>query len=669
MNSLSKETSPYLLQHQHNPVEWFAWNDEAWKKARAENKLVLISIGYSSCHWCHVMEREVFEDFECAEFMNAHFVCIKVDREERPDVDGIYMDAIHLMGGQGGWPLNAFALPDGRPVYGGTYFPKVQWLNILENLIDLFTKDRNKMLEYADRLSEGLSQMNLIEVNNDELPFDKEFLDGVVEHWSASWDMEKGGPKKAPKFPMPNNLEFLLQYSFLSNDGTAADFVHLTLKRMALGGIYDQAGGGFSRYSVDDSWKVPHFEKMLYDNAQLISVYAQAYRSSGNELYKEVIVRTIEWAEREMLSPSGLFYAALDADSEGVEGKFYTWTETELREVLGPDMAFAVKYFRVGEEGSWEHDQNILLRNETDEVFAEIERLEISAIKETAERIRKNLMARRTERVRPGLDDKCLLSWNALMISAYIDAYKALNAHGYLQAAIKTCSCIFDLMKKSDGTLFHTFAKGKPSIDAFLDDYALLAEALLDLYEITGDEKFLTGSKEFCDHALSLFFDEDSGLFYFTAKSSEKLIARKREIQDNVIPASNSVMCKVLFRLAHHYEHSTYDDISRRMLHNVLPMISHGAAFSNWLQVYAFNSSAFYEVAMTGPGALTALQDINRVYLPNALFAASTNESELPLLMSRHDDKTAIYVCTGKTCFAPVTTIPEALRLITSIHK
>ncbi len=664
MNHLSKETSPYLLQHQHNPVHWFAWTDEAWQKAQQENKLVLISIGYSACHWCHVMEHEVFEDKDCADFMNKSFVCIKVDREERPDVDGVYMDALHLMGRQGGWPLNVFTLPDGRPIYGGTYFPKIQWLNVLENLQDLFKNDYDKVTEYASRLQEGLNQLDLIESNDETAEFDGRFLNDVVEHWSQSWDWQKGGNNRSPKFPMPNNWEFLLHYGVKTNDKKSVEMVHHTLQKMAFGGIYDQIGGGFARYSVDDVWKVPHFEKMLYDNAQLVSLYAQAYRQNRDELYKETIEQTLAWAEREMKSDSGLFYSALDADSEGVEGKFYTWTEAELETLLGSDFDFCRKYYAVGKEGYWEHEQNILLRTMTDEEFAKQENESVDFVKQKVRSINTKLLAERSKRIRPGLDNKCLTSWNALMITAYVEAYKSFQQDQYLNSAIELAQSILKNLQKEDGTILHVYTNGKAKTPAFLDSYAFLAESFIALYEASGGEFWLQHARTLTDKAIELFFDENSGLFYYTASDSEKLIARKKETQDNVIPASNSSMCKVLFRLARHFENEKYESLSKRLLSNILPQINYASGYSNWLQAYLLQAFPFYDVVLTGPESELMRSDFQKHFLPNILISASTIESELPLLMNRFGTNSAIYVCTGKMCFAPLTKMEEALPLL-----
>ncbi len=664
MNALANESSPYLLQHRNNPVEWFAWHASIWEKAKAENKLVLISIGYSACHWCHVMEKEVFEDHESAEFMNQHFICVKVDREERPDVDSIYMDAVHLMGGRGGWPLNVFVLPDGRPVYGGTYFPKQQWLNILENLAELWRNEPGRMLDYAGKMKEGMHSLTLVENMDESSPFTTDFLDLQVSNWSRHWDKEKGGSRGAPKFPMPNNLEFLLQYGVLTKDQDALNHVHTTLSKMALGGIFDQAGGGFCRYSVDDIWKVPHFEKMLYDNAQLISLYSKAYRQSKNPLFLRTALHVVDWLQREMKADNGLYYSALDADSEGVEGKFYTWSQEELRTVLKDDFEFAVNYYALGKEGFWEHDQNILLRNSTDEEYALKNQLSLESVQLQRNAVDEKLMEIRAHRIRPGLDDKCITSWNALLISAFVEIYRASGDEKFLREAEQLMISIKTNLFTNAGELYHCITKGRASISAFLDAYASLADAGLRLYEANFDAVHLQFAEQLSTKAAALFRDKKSGLFYFTPMNGEEMIVRKMEMQDNVIPSSNSMMAKVLFELSRHFENATYEEWSIQMLRNVLPKISHASAFTNWLQLYAWLSMPSHEVVVSGKNAGRMMQEIQSGYHPSCIFAASTTESELPLFRSRYGTQTDIYVCKGKSCFPPTDNIQNALALL-----
>ena len=664
MNSLATETSPYLLQHRNNPVNWFAWNSLAWQKAKDENALVLISIGYSACHWCHVMEKEVFEDFECAEMMNHHLVCIKVDREERPDVDSVYMDAIHLMGSQGGWPLNVFVLPDGRPVYGGTYFPKQQWLNILDNLTDLWKNDRNRVFEYADKLSQGMTAASLIGNNDTSLQLDREFLENKVSKWVVNFDLKNGGSRGAPKFPMPNNFEFLLHYGYLAKAEHLTQHVHLSLEKMARGGIFDQAGGGFCRYSVDDTWKVPHFEKMLYDNAQLVSLLAQTYLQSRNELFLESAERTIEFLKREMKSESGLYYAAIDADSEGVEGKFYVWTSQELKAVLNEDYEFASNYYSIDQEGEWEHGQNILLRTKSDEEFADDFQLELSDVRLRRDRVNKKILEARSNRIRPGVDDKCITSWNAMLVNALVLCYRANGDEEYLNEAQHLMQCIRKLLISESGHLHHCYTKGKSTITAFHDDYAFLMDAAIRLFEVTHDSAHLYFAKELMDTCNGFFLNEENGLYFFTSATKNDLLLRKMEVQDNVMPSSNSVMAKVLFELARHLDKPELEEQAKRMLQNISPQISHASAFSNWLQLYTRFLFPYNEIVVTGPDSGRVMHSIQTGFYPNCLFAASTNESELPLFQHRIGTQSAIYVCSGKSCFPPTENIQQAISYL-----
>ncbi|HSP12086.1 MAG TPA: thioredoxin domain-containing protein, partial [Salegentibacter sp.] len=436
-NDLIRESSPYLLQHAHNPVDWKAWNDQSLEKAETENKLLIISVGYSACHWCHVMEHESFEDPEVAKVMNSNFINIKVDREERPDIDQVYMNAVQVMTGTGGWPMNVVALPDGRPVWGGTYFRKEQWINALTQLSHLYKQKPEQLLEYAGRLEEGLQKLQLIDVPAEEKPFSRDFYAEIMKKWKSDFDFQNGGYKGAPKFMMPNNYEFLSRYAFQQKDTELEQFTLHTLTKMAWGGIYDPVGGGFSRYSVDERWHVPHFEKMLYDNAQLVSLYSKAYKHTKNLLFKEVIEKTLEFIKEELSSPEHAFYSALDADSlnedgKSEEGAYYSWTKHELEEMLQEDFKVFSAYFNINKTGFWEKNRYVLIRAKTSEEIAS----EFSISEEQLEEKDPSWMAKlkkhRNSRSKPGLDDKSLTSWNALMLTGYLDAYTALGNEDYL---------------------------------------------------------------------------------------------------------------------------------------------------------------------------------------------------------------------------------------------
>jgi uncharacterized protein YyaL (SSP411 family) len=664
-NSLIKASSPYLLQHAYNPVKWYEWGEEALDIARRENKLLLVSIGYSACHWCHVMERESFERDEVAQVMNTHFVCIKVDREERPDLDQIYMLALQLMTGSGGWPLNCICLPDQRPIYGGTYFQKNDWMNILLNVADLWNTDPDKATDYANRLTEGIRNAETVIPVPPGGAFQKEQLTELLSPWKLRFDMEHGGYNKAPKFPLPNNWQFMLRYSHLMKDQTTHQASMLTLEKMALGGIFDHVGGGFARYSVDGHWHVPHFEKMLYDNAQLIGLYSEAYQYAGKPLYKDVVLHTIEWLRREMTSPEGLFYAALDADSEGIEGKFYVWDKAEFDAVLGEDAKLLSSYYNLTEEGSWKEEQtNILFRKVTDEAFAEQRGITLSKLQEKVAQGRAKLLSHRAGRIRPGLDDKCITAWNALVIKGLTDAVQVFGDDQFRQMAARAATFILSNLKTSSGGLLRNYKNGKASIPAFLDDYAFLIDALIGLYATDFDERWLLEAQTLADYVMEHFEDVDGPMFFYTADSGAQLIARKHEVMDNVIPSSNSMMAQNLQRLGLLFDHALYSSRARQMLQAVLPgMKDYGSAYSNWANQLLSEVFGTTEVAITGTEAQNMAKALNTFYLPNKITLGGTN-SNLSLLKDKQSIETKIYICRNKVCQLPVRSVEEAINLI-----
>ncbi len=664
-NNLIHASSPYLLQHAYNPVEWHEWGPIALEKAKKENKLILVSIGYSACHWCHVMEHESFEDFEVAEVMNKNFVCIKVDREERPDIDQIYMLAVQLMNGSGGWPLNAICLPDQRPVYGGTYFRKNDWVNILLNVSDLWKNEPAKALNYAERLTEGIQQSEKIIPSNSDVVFEQSHLAEIIEPWKRHFDIDGGGYNRAPKFPLPNNWSFLLRYSLLTPDESTFMAVCSTLEEMSKGGIYDQVGGGFARYSVDDKWHVPHFEKMLYDNAQLIGLYAEAYQCLKFEPFVQIIIDTIDWVFREMSAENGLFYSALDADSEGVEGKFYVWDKAAFDKVVGEDAALIGEYFNVIEEGNWEEEQtNILRRVSTDEEFIEKHSLDIEALYDKVALAKAKLLDERTNRVRPGLDDKCLTAWNAMMIKALADTSQILDYEMYYDRAKLAAEFILENMVTPDGGLYRNYKNGKATIQGFLDDYAFMIEALISLYEVDFDEVWLEEAKSLTNYVLLNFKDEENDMFFYTASNGEELIARKHEVMDNVIPASNSVMAQNLQKLGLFFDDESYRDKASAMLKSVLPRIkAYGSAYSNWCTQLLNEVHGINEIAIMGTDFNNVKRELNTNYIPNKIVLGG-EKSELPLLKDKESKDTKIYVCKNKTCQLPVATVAEAVKNI-----
>lgn len=660
-NALIHETSPYLLQHAHNPVNWYAWNEEVLEKAKSENKLILISVGYSACHWCHVMEHESFEDENVAKLMNDYFICIKVDREERPDIDQVYMMALQLMTGQGGWPLNCFALPDGRPIYGGTYFPKQSWMNILLNLADVYQHEPEKVIDYAKQLTEGVKLAELVKINPSEKEFTFETLQKSVNNWIPRFDNTDGGPNKAPKFPLPNNYQFLLRYAHHTNNVELLQHIELTLKKMAYGGIYDQIGGGFARYSVDHFWKVPHFEKMLYDNSQLVTLYCEAFQKTKNPLYKQTVYETLEFIERELTSPKGGFYSALDADSEGVEGKYYVWTKEELQELLKEQFSLFADYFNVNQRGFWEHNNHILLRHDEDETIAQRNNVSVAQLQKTIKDCKKQLLTIREKRIKPGLDNKIITSWNALMVKAYADAYTVFDEKYFKDIVISNLEFLLKNCCDQNNKLSHL---ANSSINGFLEDYAFMIEALISCYEISFDEKYLHKANDLMTYAIEHFQDEKSGMFFFTSDTDKALISRKMELSDNVIPASNSSIAKSLFVLGHHFALDSYIQMSQKMLNNVLDEIeNYGAGYSNWAMLLLNFSTPFHELAIVGKSVDEKRKNLNKHYYPNRIFAGSASESSLPLLINRYKkDETLIYVCKNKTCLAPVKEIEEALK-------
>ncbi|MEM0517823.1 thioredoxin domain-containing protein [Aequorivita sp. MCCC 1A16923] len=670
-NDLITESSPYLLQHAHNPVNWKPYNEAALQQAKKEKKLVIISIGYAACHWCHVMEHESFEDSTVAAVMNKNFISIKVDREERPDVDQTYINAVQLMTGSAGWPLNVVTLPDGRPVWGGTYFRKNDWINALEQIQEVYSSEPEKLIAYANRLEEGIKSMDLINLNTEDISFKDFPTEKIVAAWARKFDTENGGFSGAPKFMMPNNLQFLLRKAVVENDTELLKFVTLTLDKMAYGGLYDQIGGGFSRYSTDEKWHVPHFEKMLYDNAQLVSLYSNAFLITKNPLYKEVVEETLNFIATDLTNEEGGFYSSLDADSLDENGKleegaFYIFTLEELQELLQDDFNIFKEYFNINSYGKWENNHYVLIRKKTD---AEIEKefnLTTETLRQKKEGWKKTLLTYRNKRDKPRLDDKTLTSWNALMLKGYADAYKAFGTRKYLDAAVKNATFIANKQLQKNGALFHNYKNEKSSINGFLEDYAFTIEAFIDLYQITLDEKWLLLSKKMTEYTINNFFDSEKHMFYFTSKKDPAIVSRNFEYRDNVIPASNSVMAKNLFLLSKYFEETGYAEISHQMLKNVSGEIEqYPSGFSNWLDLLLNFKNSFYEVVVVGADAPKIVTELNTNYLPNCIIAGTKTEKNNPLFTNRFvSGETLIYVCENNTCKLPVTESKIAIELI-----
>jgi uncharacterized protein YyaL (SSP411 family) len=665
-NSLIGESSPYLLQHAHNPVDWYPWGSLALKKARDEDKLILISIGYSACHWCHVMETESFEDEGIAEIMNKNFVCIKVDREERPDIDQIYMEAVQIMNGSGGWPLNCFALPDGRPVYGGTYYRPQQWIQLLMGLSASYLDDKSKFVRFAEELHKGILDAEIIGmIPQMDNPINED-LDEIVEPWRIQFDSIEGGSKRAPKFPMPGSYLFLLNYYYYSQDRSILAHLNLTLDKMAGGGIYDHIGGGFARYSVDKYWHVPHFEKMLYDNAQLVSLYSKAYQFTKNELYKRVVYQTIEFVERELKSPDGAFYSSLDADSEGEEGKYYVWTKQEIDEILGGDSDLFCGYYNITYAGNWEKDKNIPNCKMSVSEAATKFNLSEAELFEKIDSLNKILLNKREKRIKPGLDNKILSSWNALMMKGYLDAFRAFDENIFLEKALLNADFLTNKVINPDYKLWRNFKNDSATINGFLDDYAFSIESFIAMYQATFDEKWIWLSKNLCDYTIEHFYDKNSGMFFYTSDQDEQLIVRKKEIQDNVIPASNSVMANNLFDLGVYFYEQSFLDKSSKMLANVKNEIKRsGPFYYNWAGLLAKFVHNPFEISIIGYDLKGMRAEFDKNYIPFALFAGSMVNSKLPMLEDKTlKDKSTIYICKNRVCKKPVYSVKDALALI-----
>lgn len=663
-NHLINETSPYLLQHAHNPVDWYPWGQEALDKALRENKLIIISIGYAACHWCHVMEHESFEDNDVAKLMNEKFVCIKVDREERPDIDQVYMNAVQVLTGGGGWPLNTIALSNGKPIYGGTYFPKYNWLEVLEQVAKWVEENPQMAEERAEQITQRIKTSELIIPNNDESQYTISDLDSIFDEWKNDIDFVEGGNKQVPKFPLPVGGQFLLQYYFLTNNSAALNAVTITLNKMANGGIYDQIGGGFARYSTDKYWFLPHFEKMLYDNAQLVSLYSTAFQLTKEPNYKTVVSETLDFIQRELTSAEGGFYSSLDADSEGEEGKFYVWTKKELQTALGFISDIILDYYNVTDAGNWEAGKNILNKKHNDKDFIAAKNITPEDLELVVLEAKKVLIKERRQRVRPATDDKILTSWNALMLKAYVDAYRVFDDIQYLEIALKNAEFLDTKLKTAENRLYRNYKNGKASINGFLDDYAFTIAAYITLYQATFDEKWLDKANQLAHYAITHFYDTRSGMFFYTSDNDPDLIARNIDINDNVIPSANSEMAKNLFILGKYFYNDEYIQKAKNMLNNVKQhTLQYGAYYANWSILMSWFAAEPFDVSIAGKDCDNIRKEFDKHYLPNVIISGAKEESGLDLFTDKFvAGKTMIYVCQGKSCQQATENFDEALK-------
>ena len=687
-NRLAKETSPYLLQHKDNPVDWYPWGDEAFAAARLLDKPIMLSIGYSSCHWCHVMAHESFENEEIAAGMNARFVNIKVDREELPDVDSIYMTAVQAMTGSGGWPLTIFMTPDGQPFFGGTYFPPLDRQNmagfprILGAVADAYATKRDELLESSEKIVAAIREQSTPQKNDGDI--DDSLIFGSFTHLVSNADLENGGSQGAPKFPQPMIYELMLRYWKRTGSSQVLDIVKLTLEKMALGGIYDQIGGGFARYSVDDKWLVPHFEKMLYDNAQLVSLYLHTYQATKKPLFKRVVEETLEYITREMTHAAGGFFSASDADSEGVEGKYFVWTSDEIDAALDSvDAELAKIYWGVTEEGNFE-ESNILHLPMSREEFISRSAQEPADMIDNIDRIRLLLLEERSKRIAPGIDDKILTSWNALMLKAFAEAGAVFENADWILVAEKNARLLLGQVKDSDGRLLHTWKAtandangdglgGEARILGYLDDHAYLIDAVLTLYEATFDYSYIVEAQSLADRMIERFWDRDWEVFYDTSMEHSKLLVRPRDVLDNAVPSGGSVAAISLLRLSVFTGNSEYAEKAEASMKSLISHMQQApSAVTSWLSAVDILRSDSQEVVLIGSADDPVIADMKRelrsTFSPNTVLAGGTGESSesasSPLLEGREqiNGKATAYVCENYTCMLPVTTVAELIE-------
>ncbi|WP_224484356.1 thioredoxin domain-containing protein [Robertkochia aurantiaca] len=667
-NRLADASSPYLREHADNPVHWMEWGEEALAKAKKENKPLLISIGYASCHWCHVMEEESFMDSIVAQKINTQFVPVKVDREERPDIDMIYMNAAMLLNGRGGWPLNVFALPGGEPFFAGTYFPKEQWLQVLEKVHETWTNKESTVREQAEKLTRGIKSRELIEVEATESEMSKKDYQNLFPIWKEYTDAERGGFNQTQKFPMPAAWEFLMQYAFLTGEEEPMELVTTTLNHMSAGGIYDHLGGGFARYATDPEWKVPHFEKMLYDNAQLLSLYSKGFKITENPEYARVVKETAAFMNRRLRSPEGGFFSSLNADSEGEEGRYYVWKDEDLRNLLSDaEYDLISAYYQTSEAGNWESGKNVLYIAPSQGQFSgAMDESELKLLQQA----RNTLLIERQTRIRPSTDNKILTSWNALAISGFLEAYKALGDESYLNTARETAGFILESQMSEEGALKRNRIDGQSNTPAMLDDYAFLAKALIDLYETDFEIQWLESAKTVTDYAIAHFYNDESGIFYYTGDSGSDLITRNVELEDGVTPSSNGIMSQVLFRLGNLLQDPEMIKKSERMIAVMQDRIERNStAYPSWAVSMGLMAYQPFEIAIMGENALKLNHDLQANYLPTAIFMGGEDEN-LPLLKNKKvPGETLIYVCRSRVCKLPVRSPEAALDQVRNFRK
>jgi len=664
-NDLIKETSPYLLQHAHNPVQWKPWSDALFATATATDKPILLSIGYAACHWCHVMERESFEDEVVADFMNTHFINIKVDREERPDIDHIYMDALQAMTGSGGWPLNIFLLPNGQPFFGGTYFPpqamqnRASWMDVLKGVQSAFERNRDKLVEQATHLTQHLLDSNIKALQTqeaDSVATNDEFQ-LIAQRILQNADTQWGGFGAAPKFPQTFSIQVLFRNYFQNKDQASIVHAIRSIDKMIQGGIYDHLGGGFSRYSVDAMWQAPHFEKMLYDNALILGVLAEAYQISKKPIYLNVMQSTFDFLQRELYNGAGGYYAALDADSEGVEGKFYTWSYDEIKEIIDPAIFDAfVAYYQVEQNGNWEHTNILWTQNDIEKEW-----------EPAWQKALKKLFDKRAVRIRPALDYKIILGWNAMLIVGFCKMYAATGNELYKNAAIECIQWLEENLYHKDAHYFyHSIANGTPKATAFLDDYANLIQAYIQLQEITGNTNYLMQAKKWMDYVLLNFIDEEGLYFYYTASYQKDVMIRKKESYDGAQPSGNALICSGLHYLGHVFDLAQWTLHAEKMVYSIRPsLLQYPGSFGYWAQSFFQMSTGMTELVGLGPTVYESLPTLNALFLPQTIrIMSQVEEDRIPILKDKKSVDNQYFICKNKTCSPP---LPEIGLILANI--
>ncbi|WP_298514065.1 thioredoxin domain-containing protein [uncultured Kordia sp.] len=666
-NALVNESSPYLLQHAHNPVNWQPWNSKILAKAKKENKLILFSIGYASCHWCHVMEKETFEDEAVAKFMNENFINVKVDREEHPDIDKTYIKAVQLMTGNAGWPLNCITLPSGEPVWGGTYFTKENWMNSLEQIVKIQKENPEKTIEFARAQAKRLNSLQTF--TDKDIDLSKVLTDSIIHTWKKELDTDAGGLKENEKFPRPSNYNFLLRYTAIKKSEELMFHVNGTLQSIANRGLFDHIEGGFARYTIDKDWNIPHFEKMLYDNAQLISLFSYAYQIHKNETHKDVVYQTLDFIQKQLTRKDHLLYASLNADSENEEGNmeegaYYVWEKEKLKEAIKEEFVLFSDYFGIDTIPTTEDGKHVLVKQYSDSNFIQKHGLTLPELQQKIAQWKAILLEERKKRVAPETDTKVITSWNALMLKAYADAYKVFGDENLKTKAINTANSIKENLITDDWKVLRSLEN--QNINGYLEDYAYLIDAFVAVYQITFDEQWLNHAKSLTEYAIAHFYDAEKELFAFSETTAKGLAFKEFDVEDGVMPSANSVMSHNLFKLGHYFGNEDFLSKSKKMLQRVLPdAIAYPYLYANWLQLYLNVSNPYYEVVINGKDAIAKAKELHQNYLPNIILCGSTTESTLPLLENRfYEDKTFIYVCVNRACKLPTESVEKAISLM-----